>query len=546
VRPWSSVPGPGAVRAARPLCLGDSMPALSVRPSRRLAVAMSGVLAAAVTATGLVVAPAVSAAPAVPLSPCVDSDHGQPAITALRVSAPRVDLRSKARLVTFTAQIVDTGQPGAGSGVTSAEVSLQAPGSAQFATVPLSHGSGTTWQGQYRFQPGELRVSGRWRVLGRASDGAGNRSLQDASAFARPGTWDGYLRVRTTADRTAPRVTTSAVSRDAVDARRSSRRVRVDVRLADSRSGVRSVALRATAPATVTRARRTAGDLHRGRWTAWVTVPRYAGLRRVRLSVRLEDRAGNKRTVTAAALRRAHQPSGFDVRSRTDRSAPQITERTVSTQSLDVRTADGTVLVDVHVTDTGAGVSGGQVLLYDDAARQVAYTAPLRPQFGNGNDATWRAIVQVDHCTARSSTWTPLVQLTTYAGPTTSTRLADQRVSVTSSDTIAPKATATVSASRTNLVLHFDEAVTGVSDSSAVVMSSNGGSLSGTWSCADGPGLPTPCDGTSVWTATFTPTGQLLPSDGAVQLNPWTVLDLRDLAGNPAAWEQSVYFSASA
>jgi hypothetical protein len=342
-------------------------------------------------------------------------------------------------------------------------------------------------------------------------------------------------------------MTASTVSRDAVDARRSSRRVRVDVRLVDARSGIRSVALRATAPATVTSARRTAGDLHRGQWTAWVTVPRYSGLQRVNLSVRLEDRAGNTRTVTAAALRRAHRPSGFDVRSHTDRSAPQITKATVSPRSLDVRTANGTVVVDLHVTDTGAGVSGGQVLLYDDSARQIAFQAPLRRQSGSDNDALWRAVVHVDHCTARSSTWTPLVQLTTHAGPTTSSRLADQRVTVTSSDTIAPTATATVSPARTSLTLHFDEPVTGVTDSSAIVMSNNGEPVWGTWSCADSVGLPTPCDGTSVWTATLTPNDeQLVPSDGGVQLNTWTVLDLRDLAGNPADWERPIPFSTSA
>jgi hypothetical protein len=285
--------------------------------------------------------------------------------------------------------------------------------------------------------------------------------------------------------------------------------------------------------------------MHRGRWSGWVTVPRYSGLERVNLSVRLEDRAGNTRTVTAAALRRAHRPSGFDVRSHTDRSAPQIVQSTVSPQSLDVRSADGTVVIDIHVTDGGAGVSGGQVQLYDDSARQTAYTAPLRRQSGSDNDAVWRAVVHVDHCTARSSTWTPLVRLTTFAGPTTSGRLADQRVTVTSSDTIAPTATATVSPARTSLTLHFDEPVTGVTDGSAIVTMNSGEPVWGTWSCADSVGLSTPCDGASVWTATLTPSDQqLVPSDGGVQLNTWTVLDLRDLAGNPADWERPVPFSA--
>src|SRR4029079_7592740 len=89
------------------------------------------------------------------------------------------------------------------------------------------------------------------------------------------------------------------------------------------------------------------------------------------------------------------------------------------------------------------------------------------------------------------------------------------------------------------LTVNFNEAVTGISTTSATVTTADGlgNPVAGTWACTDKSNAPTPCTTGHVRHANFTPTGGFSAYSAFngfhLHLNPNHVLDITDFTGNP-------------
>lgn len=223
------------------------------------------------------------------------------------------------------------------------------------------------------------------------TDGYG-RGVTTSYAEADPGT---RVAVTSAPDDTRPTVDSLLVSRTSLDTTRRTGTLRFTAHVGDDYSGV----------GTVTVLRGTTNPTGRFRtplvptddpavWTGSTRVPRHLGHRTWHYALQVTDQALNRQGATsddpgaaATAVRIASGP--------VDQAPARIARPRVSPRPLDVRAHDGTLVVRVHVTDAGWGVSGVRA-----SKRGLDRQGPtdLVLVSGTVRDGVWRGVLTISSC----------------------------------------------------------------------------------------------------------------------------------------------------
>ena len=510
------------------------------------AVVRTGVLLLVAALAGSGAAPAAVAADIpVPLNACVETDNGDPVVTGLDVSPRSVRVTDRARRVTVTVTAEDTGGPGPAAGLYAVSVVLARADTPDGRAFPLQQVGPTTWQGSVWLMPGD-GVRGQFGVAVSMADRASNAVLVTPSRLIRQGLApDLEVSGSTRRDVQPPTMTSLRFSSRRVDSRRGDVTVEVRSRWRDDWAGVGRVEVSAWVAGT--QMALTRGSHRNGVWTGRLTVGRWVGSQQVRVYVKAFDRVGNRRIYGQQALRGHGLPATLDVVALRDRYGPVPAAVSTLPAALDVRSADGTVPVRVHVTDNKSGTTVVRAYVTDGSYRSPY--APLHLASGTRRDGMWEGTVIVPSCRANTATYQLAVRTEDMRGASRDRAVTARTMSVTAGDhgvlPIGGRAVSWVDPVR--FEVSFAEDVVGVSSTSARLERVDFRPeyrtvpIAGTWACADAAGGQVDCVTGPVRSAvvTLTEPHQQTSTYRAV-LNPEHVLDVRDLAGNPVR-RMSVY-----
>jgi hypothetical protein len=502
-------------------------------------------VAVVVTALGLVAAvtPAdgtehqVNPATGVALSPCFSDDHGLPVVRSIRLSRSTVDVTERAQRVEVIVDVVDTGGPGTASGVSS--VTLYE------GLEPMRRATDGTWRTTLRAPQGSS--PGSTYLYAVATDRVGNSSPGPGPHGYTPEP-HAVLQVVSAAapDEHAPGLRRVRLSRTTVDALSDRRTVDVSVAARDRESGVFSVSgwlVRDGDDGRTheVRLRLVSGDSHRGRWAGRVVVPLWAHGGRWRPAFFARDRFGHGRALLGVSDDAGALVPRLRVRSGPDSAPPVLRSVSVAPTRVDVRAGSHTVVVDVRARDHQSGVAAVELEVDGTQVTDL----PARLVDGTRRDGTWRVALKVSTCAVAGDWIVRVVGITDrrgrrydgYSHPYTSGRT----LTVVNTDRVVPDiASQTVGSG--SVEVEFTEDVVGVGPASAQLTYSQygffdfpGTPLAGGWQCRDAQGAASSCLTGPVRTAVFVPEAPL-PSTGAflAVLNPEHILDVTDLAGNPA------------
>ena len=513
---------------------------MRVRRSVAVAVAVAAGLAAATAGVLPLAAPSAGAAPVVALNPCADPDNGRPVVTDIAVSPADVSTAAGPQTVDVSVAVLDTGGPGAASGVTRVWLTGWASSQGAVRGTDLAPGADGRWHGQVRIPVGVGSQTLTPTV--EAVDAAGNVGYATAG---QDGLAAADIHVTGVADRVAPRLTGLRLSRTAVDTRRHARTVRVTTTLSSGAAAVTRVVVTAGGGplATVAHLHGVAGTATHGTWRGRLHVATWVGTERRQLVVEATDVVGRTATYDRPQLTRLarhhHVDQTLQVTSRADRWRPAVGDLRLSTTSVDVSTGDAQVVATVTAGDAGSGVAGVRLWLIDPADGRSQVLVPLHRTDGTARHGTWSAVLTVPHCGTAPGTLAGHLRVVDRAALSRSHDKVTPVLAVADTDTLGPRAVRTSSPTGVP-TLTFDEDTTGITASSAVVhadaygtVHGSGPLVDGTWRCADATGAAVDCATGAVRRADFTPSttppaGQLL-----VELNPEHVLQVTDLAGNP-------------
>ena len=496
--------------------------------------------------TAAVVAGLVSAPPAnaqaVALSPCEPSDHGYPTVTSLAFEPARVDVRREGATVRVVATASDVGGPGPASGVESITMDVVGLSSGgPFLTLrPAPDGSFT---GTFRVPRGV--AGGTWSAMSLiVTDKASNERRYEEAERDFP---QASVAVRSVPDRARPRIESFTLSRSAADTRSGPVRIRLRARLTDdvgipARFAVHGDA--ASSSDVVTSLprdsksywlRRVSGGPKRGVWAGTVVMKRWDRPGPWFFGLDVVDRSGRW-----TALDRSDVPMPpFRLVAAKDRDEPRAAGLSSSSTVLDVRSGDSSFTVSVRLRDRTSGVGAAGVFAASSALSLPEFTigTRLRLLSGDRHDGVWRGTVQVPRCGTPPGNLRLRLRAIDRVGHELA-QPAAVTVQVVNSDTVDPRAALQVPVEKGVLKVTFDEAVTGLTNASAVVRGNPDEVepfvVRGTWACKDSAGQSTDCASGAVLTATFTvEAGQPEPEFGyRVELNPEGTLGLTDLAGN--------------
>jgi len=175
-------------------------------------------------------------------------------------------------------------------------------------------------------------------------------------------------------------------------------------------------------------------------------------------------------------------------------------------------------------------------------AFRAGQSVKLRLAKGTRTDGIWRGQWLATTCHAPAGTWTMLVNATDAIGRFRQFRVSPSAAAVTiqNVDRLRPQAFVQ-GATSTAVPIVFDEDVVGISATSATIQHlvavrfGVATPVSGHWECQDAVRAGVDCAAGPVRVATFLPDAPLLRQGCyTVTLNPEHVLDVLDLAGNPA------------
>jgi hypothetical protein len=479
----------------------------------------------------LVVASA-GAARADALNRCVSSDHGLPEVTALSFTPSSADVRERAAQVEVSVRATDTGGPGPASGVQAVSVQLYAPAGGPLLgtdTVGLLLDSDGTWRGSLTIPRGV--EPGQWRPTVLVRDNVGGVRLLDPEALAEAGLSTG-IDVVSAPDRDTPVLTGLHLSGSRVDTTNRPRRVAVTAHLSDAtttvvRAFVLAQGARITREARLHPVAGTTDD-----WAGTLVIPRWAGRRTtLQLSAFSVDEAGNRTWSTSGALRAAGQPWRIRVRSRADHAGPTATVLRLRPAAVDVRSGPRRVRLVVRVRDDRSGVAAvaPTLQLRDGPALDI----PVRRVTGTRRDGVWRGSVVVPSC-AVSGAWSLWLRTRDRSG-LVSSHVTHDAVRVRAGDHVAPRAER-VADDGGQPAFRFTEDVVGISTRAAYLVTSGLAHtrLEGTWNCRNRHGAAVDCAAGPVRLATYRVTEGAPTGPVDLVLNPEHVLDVLDLAGNPA------------
>jgi hypothetical protein len=480
----------------------------------------------------------------VPLNDCVRTDNGDPVVTALDISPPSVDLRQGTRSVTVRVSAVDTGGPGAATGIRSVYVSLSRDGiGSGGVSEPAAQIAPGTWQAQFRMAPGTM-MRGTLRPLVSFQDGSGGPGsyLTGDQLAAQGFTATATVQHAGPRDLSPPRMTTFQLATRTVDSWGGDRRVKVRAGWRDDRSGVGRVLVQTEVGRVWLH--RVTGTARDGAWRGSITVGQWVGDRTAHLYVKAFDRAGTRRIYGQNALRAGGFPSTFSVRARSDLHAPRLTSETGLPSAVDMHDGDVSLPVRLHLRDARSGVATVSAYLTTRGGSQRGGpTTRLHLASGTSHDGWWEGAVLLTHCQAFSDHWMLGARATDVRGGVRQPVFGDHVMEVQGTDhtvdlPIVGSAVSWPDPARFRVT--FSEDVVGISATSATLRRTDFTPtyqtvpVEGTWACADAGGAAVDCVAGPVRTATVTLAGPHQPTSVyQAVLNPEHVLDVRDLAGNP-------------
>lgn len=494
---------------------------------------------------------AVPAAPAgaAPLIDCASSDNGDPILTGITLSTTAVDVTQAGHLIRITATADDTGGPGPAVGLRRIDVGVNGPRDS-FKPVTLAQGASGNWTGTFRVRKWE--PGGTWRIHDvDVTDRVGQTvfyGFEGRNLGAIPGTH--AFTVTSVVDPTPPQLTAVSFRRHRVNTTHRARYVRVTARAVDRQTGIAQVVVAAIAPDETAfpaaQLRRVPGTAHqyRGR----IRMPRFIPTGRWPLLAIVANRTDRYRFYGPGALSRLGAPRALTVRSSRDRTRPILKRFHSRPSAVDVRTTGQALTVTLRARDADSGVGDVSAGFW---ARDVSVRVRMHLVSGTRHDGVWQGTARVDRCPSQSGVWHATVHLFDHRGNQANYGPAALRdhgwtstlVVTAMPDTLPPTARLARETvpNAGPVVLNFNQAVNGISASSAPVHRVNpntlghvSGPIDGTWTCRNGAGTLTDCGTGRVRKAVFRPS-QPFPEPGSfeVALNPEHNLDITDLAGNP-------------
>jgi len=495
------------------------------------------VLFAMLATVAPVAGPLQPAVASVAVNDCWSTDNGLPRVSSVALGATAADSRDGPVEVPVSVRVSDTGGPGPATGVAEVRVSLGQPPvpkiGAKGVVVDLSPAGGDDWAGVAvvpRWGEGQQT----WRVWAvRVVDAAGNR-LGLAEAQLEAAGQAPRLDVTTATDVDRPQVVDLRVRPRRLDVRDGPARLRLRARVTDDGgSGVRTVV------ADGARLRRVRGTAADGWWAGSRLVRPWQDDGRHRLTVVATDAAGNTRHAWRKRLEARDLPWFVTIRSQPDDAPPRLRDRRLSRSTVDVRATDRSVRVRVRAVDRGSGTTAVWLLAPGDPAVGGVREVPMRLRAGTRRDGVWRGRLPLSRCWTPPGPYDVRVFSRDRAGNESATRVAG-RVQVRALDHQRPVVqTASEFRPGSELVVTFSEPVTGVSSVSLLLRRLTGDraptTVPGTWQCTDTSGAAVDCTAGTVATARFR-AGEPARAGTGYELvaNPEGVLDLTDVAGNPA------------
>jgi len=493
------------------------------------------VWAAAVAVFASLAPAAPAAASAVPLSPCEPSDHGYPVVSAVVFEPRVVDVRRSDAEVRVVVTTTDVGGPGPATGVASITAAFWGPGNGGPPITLEPTGDGT-WVGVLHVPRG---VAGGLWTIGRLflRDVAGNERLYEDATRRFP---SATVEVRSVKDKERPRIESFTLSRSSADTRSGPVRVGLRTTLSDdvgipARFAVYGEAESSSDAVTSLdrdlksyRLTRVSGGPRQGVWAGSVVMKRWDRPGPWFFGLNVVDRSGRWTSLDRSGL----DMPPFRLTASKDDDDPRATGLTGSVSDVDVRGGDSSFTVSVRLRDATSGIARAGLTSAD-----LTVAAGLRLVSGDRHDGVWRGTVKVPRCGTPAGSLRLRLRAFDRVGRSLAQRAA-VTAQVLNGDTVDPHAVLQVPVDNGNLEVAFDEPVTGLTSSSAVVRGTpeEGApyDITGTWTCKDSGGRATDCAGGAVLTATFTVApGQPEPAYGySVLLNPETTLGLTDLAGN--------------
>jgi hypothetical protein len=490
------------------------------------------------------------AAATVPLSDCFSSDHGGQMLTGLWLSDSVVDVRRRQRIVHVTGTATDTGGPGPAAGIKRFSVAVGEMGEdydVSLTGTRLRQDVDGMWRGTLTIPRGIHRTEWPLSVfLSDIEDDSqwqySTQSVIFSSDWLREHGFSHRLTLRTRPDREPPRLRSLKITPRLVDAT-SDQHVRIRARLTDNRSGVVSVTVRFGRLESVSIfPQLVRGTPRDGIWAASFPAALFYVKQSWPVTLTAEDRAGwlqfentHEAVYSAADLRRAGLPSEVTMRGGPDRRPPVLSEARIDTTSVDVRTADATVTVQVRLRDTGSGVESARVRVNKQEAAMTLVE-------GTSKDGVWQGQVVIDRCFARNGEFVPSIWVRDFAERGEGLQGREPKIAVTARDNTRPQVRRCANNPPGVVSICFTEDVTGITNETAATHHAASAqsrlgdppppAIEGSWSCTDSSGAPADCETGRVRIARFTPTS--VPARHVVIiLNPEHTLGPTDMAGNP-------------
>jgi predicted RecA/RadA family phage recombinase len=283
-------------------------------------------------------------------------DVAAPEAASLTLSPAQIDVTSQNGTVRASVRITDdlSGVNGVGYAWTLRGGDRSATGYAGLASGDANDG---TWVADLTVP--RFARPGRYDLVLYAADRVGNQLQLQPDQLSAHGFPSGFDVTDSDPDVTPPRVTAVTITPSTVDVRNGPANVTIDVAVADTQSGTRSVGVGFMRPDdqvgnfTNPGMTLTSGDSHSGHWTGTGTIPRYVKQGTWSLSIQVIDEASNARTLLRSDL--SGLTPGFTVLSDEDAVAPDVASVTFSPFEVNVHDSDQVVHVRLRVTDARSG-----------------------------------------------------------------------------------------------------------------------------------------------------------------------------------------------
>jgi hypothetical protein len=311
------------------------------------------------------------------------ADTSAPVLVSLSISPSSVDTSAGPATITITARLTDQSSPSIGGTAPLSRVVLTGPSGNQQAIAYISQAqriSGTATDGTYRSTttiPWHAEP-GRWGASAVLVDISGNTRSMTTADLAAAGLATGVDQ-NGAGDTTPPQLVALGITPGTVDTSLQPATISVSVHAVDNLSGLADgvtmaasqVVLRGPsgahhARATLSVDHRASGDALDANYVVGVTLPRWSEQGQWTVeSVTLVDQVGNQASYTAPGITFTETGIG-------DTTVPQMRSFSISAASVDVRTAQASIVMRTRIVDDLSGAADGLV----DSPSSVVFKSP--------------------------------------------------------------------------------------------------------------------------------------------------------------------------